>query len=120
MMRSILFLFVFSLVLTLLGGCATHSDFTAISGKNVNISNMKIDKSQSKGTTSGEDCSHIISFIPVGSLNPTVDEAVDRALEAKRADILLDASLDFHTFYIPLIYGQTCWKVEGTAYETYK
>lgn len=101
-----------------LSGCATRSDFTAISSKNVNVSNMKLDRTKSKGRTSGEDCTHIIIFIPTGG-PPTIDEALDRALEAKGASVLLDAVVNFNSFYIPYIYGQSCWKVEGDAYDTY-
>lgn len=100
-------------------GCATRSDFTAISSKNVNVSNMKLDRAKSKGKTVGEDCQHIVILIPTGG-PPTIDEAIDRALEAKNASVLLDAVVDFNSFYIPYIYGQTCWKVEGDAYDTYQ
>ncbi len=103
----------------LISGCATRSDFTAISGKNVNLSSIKVDKSQAKGRTSGEDCLHIVIFIPTGG-PPTLDEALDRALEAKQANLLVDAVVNHHWFYIPYIYGQECWKAEGVAYDTYK
>ena len=101
-----------------LASCATRSDFTAISGKNVNLSNLKVDRSMAKGRTSGEDCLHIVIFIPTGG-PPTLDEALDKALESKQADLLLDAVVRHHWFYIPYIYGQECWKAEGVAYDTF-
>ena len=100
-------------------GCSVRSDFTALSSKNVNLSDIKVNKSLSKGSTQGSDCLHIITFIPTGG-PPSLDEAIDKALEAKQSDILLDAVVDHDWFYIPYIYGQECWKVRGTAYETYK
>lgn len=103
---------------TALSGCATRSDFTAISSKNVNLSNIKIDHSKTKGKTTGEDCQHTILFIPTSGA-PTLDEALDKALEAKQANLLLDAVVKWHTFGA-LIYSQTCWNVEGDAYDTYK
>jgi len=110
----------FSLLLVILmQGCASRSDLTAISSKNVNLSDVRIDHSKAKGRTSGEDCTHIILFIPTGG-PPTLDEAIDRALEAKQANLLLDAVVSWHAFYIPLIYGQHCWKAEGEAYDTYE
>ncbi len=119
-MNRILRLVLWStLPLAMLASCATRSDFTAISGKNVNLANMKIDKSMAKGRTSGEDCTHIIIFIPTGG-PATLDEALDRALEAKQANLLMDAVVRYHWFYIPYIYGQECWKAEGVAYDTYK
>ena len=105
--------------LLLISGCASRSDFTAISGKNVNLSTLKIDPKKNKGRTQGEDCQRIIIFIPTSG-PPTLDEALDRALEAKRANLMLDAVVDWHSFYIPYIYGETCWKVEGDAYDTYE
>jgi hypothetical protein len=119
MKRLLLFIAGTSIVIGTLAGCATRSDFTAISGKNLNLANIKVDKSMSKGRTSGEDCTHIIIFIPTGG-PATIDEALDRALEPKQANLLLDAVVRYHWFYIPYIYGQECWKAEGVAYDTFK
>ena len=71
------------------------------------------------GRSNGEDCQNIIFFIPTGG-PPNLKEALDKALELKKANLLLDAVVRWNSFYIPLIYGQTCWKVEGDAYDTYK
>jgi len=102
-----------------LSGCASRSDFTAISSKNVNLSNIQINHSKTKGKTAGEDCQHRIIFIPTSG-PPTLDEALDKALEARQSNLLLDAVVRWHSFAIPLIYGQTCWSVEGDAYDSYK
>lgn len=102
-----------------MAACATRSDFTAISGKNVNLSNIKVDRKLAKGNTSGEDCQHIIFFIPTGG-PATLDEALDSALEAKQSNLMLDAVVKHNWFYIPYIYGQNCWQVEGVAYDTFK
>ena len=102
-----------------LSGCASRSDFTAISSKNVNLSNASIDPNSAKGRTSGENCQQIIILFPVGG-PATLDEALDQALEAKNANLLLDAVVDWNFFFIPYIYGQECWKVEGDAYDTYE
>ncbi len=118
-MKRLVLIVGIGIVLGTLTGCATRSDFTAISGKNVNLSNIKVDKSMSKGRASGEDCTHTIIIFPTGG-PPTLDEALDRALEPKQANLLLDAVVRFHWFYIPLIYGQQCWKAEGVVYDTFK
>lgn len=104
--------------LGLLAGCATRSDFTAISGKNVNLSDIKVNKSMQKGRTTGEDCQHVILIIPTSG-PPTLDEALDRALEPKQANLLLDAVVK-HSWFSILVYAQDCWKVEGVAYDTFK
>ena len=108
-----------ALLMPLLGACASRSDFTAISGKNVNLSNIHLDRSEAKGRVHGEDCMDIIIIIPTGG-PPTLDEALDRALEEKQANVLLDAVVEYSSFYIPYIYGRQCWKVEGEAYDTYQ
>ena len=108
-----------SIFLVVLSGCATRSDFTAISSKNVNLSDVRIDRDKMKGRVSGEDCQHIIILFPTSG-PPTLDEALDRALEARRANILLDAVVTWNSFYIPYIYGKTCWEVEGNAYDSYR
>jgi hypothetical protein len=106
-------------VLAILAGCSVRADLTAVSSKNVNLADVRIDRSKSKGRTTGEDCTHIISFIPTGG-PPTLDEALDRALESRQANLLLDAVVTFQSFYIPYIYGKTCWKAEGDAYDSYQ
>jgi len=100
-------------------GCTMHSDFTALSSKNVNLTGIAIKKENSKGISSGKDCQHIISFIPTSG-PPTLDEAIDRALEPMRANLMLDAQVDWVSFYIPYVYGQTCWKVKGEVYDSYE
>lgn len=108
-----------TLTLGLLPACATRSDFTAISSKNVNLSGVKLDKSQSQGQVIGVDCQHTVIFFPTCG-PPNLKEALDRALDPTHSNLLVDAVIRFHTFYIPFIYGQTCWKAEGVAYDTYK
>jgi hypothetical protein len=107
-----------ALLLAVTPGCASRSDLTAVSSKNVNLSNIRIDREKSKGRTQGEDCQNIILFIPTSGL-PTLDEAIDRALEKKRANVLLDAVVNWHSYWA-ILFGQTCWKVEGDAYDTYE
>lgn len=111
--------FCLCLFVVVLSGCATRSDFTAISSKNVNLSEIQIDRSRLKGRAEGEDCQHIIILFPTSG-QATLDEALDKALEPKRANLLLDAVVNWNSFYIPYIYGQTCWRVEGDAYDTYE
>jgi hypothetical protein len=105
--------------LLMLSGCAVRSDFTAMSGKNVNLASISIDRKASLGKAAAEDCQHIIILIPTSG-PPTLDEALDKALESKNSNLLLDAVVRHEWFYIPYIYGKECWKVEGTAYDTYK
>jgi hypothetical protein len=99
-------------------GCSVRSDLTAVSSKNVNLANVRIDRSKSKGRVKGADCPHIIVLIPTGG-PPTLDEALDRALEPAGANVLVDAVTTFESWYIPYVYGRSCWTAEGDAYDTY-
>lgn len=100
-------------------GCATRSDFSAISSKNINISNLELKKQDSLGKVSGEDCKHIIVFFPT-KVAPSIEEALDNAFSVNGGNILLDATAKYHNFYIPYLYGQECWNITGEAYDTYK
>jgi hypothetical protein len=99
-------------------GCAVQNHFTALASKNVNLDNMKIDKAASKGVVTGEDCQHIVIFFPTSG-PPTLEEAADKAVEPVGAQLIVDASTNFYWFYLPLIYGATCWSVSGEAYDTF-
>lgn len=100
-------------------GCAVHSDLSAISSKNINLDEMRVDRAKSKGHVTGQDCTHIIAIFPTGGA-PILEEAVDRAVESAGANLLTDVSVDYHWFYLPLIYGQYCWTVAGDAHDTFK
>ncbi|MGZ8137312.1 MAG: hypothetical protein ACXW1W_11815 [Methylococcaceae bacterium] len=110
---------VFSVIaMIMLSGCATRSDFTALSAKNISLTNLKVKREMVKGNTSGEHCQHTVIFFPLSG-PATLDEALDRALEPHHANLLLNAVVKHNWFYIPFIYGQNCWKVNGVAYDTY-
>ena len=110
---------IFGVLLSLLSGCATRSDLTAISSKNVNLQSLSLDPANAKGRVSGRDCQHIVILFPTGG-PATIDEAIDRALESANANILTDAVVNWSFFYIPYIYGRTCWRAEGDAYDTFE
>lgn len=62
--------------------------------------------------TVGIDKIHIVSFIPTGI--PNVKEAMDNAIESKPGGVaLVDGVITRRSFYIPLIYGQDWYEVEG-------
>lgn len=104
-------------VCILAAACTVRSDFTAISSKNVNLSNIEIDPSKSLGRVSGEDCQQRILGIPTSGY-PTIDEAIDQALEPSGANLLTDAVVEFEDMAIPF-FRKICWRVEGDAYDTF-
>lgn len=105
--------FVLGLMGLICAGCTTRIvDFTAISTKNVDWSKAST-FTRSPARTKGEDTVHIIIFIPTGS--PNMKEAVDRAIESKPGGVALVDGVVYSKFWwIPYIYGQVSYVVEGT------
>ncbi len=105
-------IFAISLLsLFLLSGCVTRlTDFTAISTKNLNIDVKK------EGRVEGKDCANLLlGLIPVtGTFVPNLKEAIDDALEKGKGDVLIDGVVYHKVIFIPLVFTQSCYKVEGT------
>lgn len=96
-----------------LSGCmARIMDFTLLSTKNVNIPGERGARVQ------GEDIANIIIVIPTGQ--PNIKTAVDRAIENGHGDMLADAVISMKSWYIPYIFGQQGFVVEGTIVDTSK
>lgn len=96
-----------------LSACTTRlTDFTIISTKNVEYSKMS-DYKRGEHRVEGVDMKHIIFFIPTGT--PNVKEAIDRAIESVPGGVALVDGVVYHTgWWIPYIYGQISYTVEGT------
>lgn len=98
----------------LLLGCTTRvGDLTVGSTKNLPFEFKEVRKA-----VQGRDCFQMILFIPLGTLNPTYDGAIDDALASvPEADALVDAV--FHQdSLVTLIYNRGCVRVSGTAVRT--
>ncbi len=100
-------------------------DFTIISTKNVDLT-RGASFERGKSRIDGEDKIHIILFIPTGT--PSIKEAIDNAIESIPGCVaLLDGVVYAKSWWIPYIYGQSKYLVEGTplidpklVYENYK
>jgi hypothetical protein len=102
------------LVLTFsLIGCATRLvDFTIISTKNIDLA-RGADFHRGTSRVEGKDKASIIIFIPTGT--PNIKEAIDRAIESVPGAIaLLDGVVTAKGWWIPYIYGESAYVVEGT------
>lgn len=113
MKKAALFSLVFAMML-LSSGCTQRlTDFTVISTKNVPIGGYDQTKLV-KGTTrvKGEDCAHMILFIPTGT--PNMKEAIDRAIESTPGAIGLVDGVVKSSFWYALLYGKNKYIVEGT------
>lgn len=95
-----------------LSGCVQRvGDFTVASTKNMDIkrSTHRIDESK---RVSDRDIAHIIIFIPTGM--PNMKEAMDKAIEQSPGAVgLSDVTVKIGNWYIPFIYGQQYYEVEG-------
>lgn len=103
-------------VVLLTSGCSIRDSFTVASTKLVRLDQFELDKANKTKNVQGEDTAHIIIFVPTGS--PNLKTAMDRALEKGNGDVMTDVVIESSFFYIPYIYGQTSWKVNGDVIKT--
>lgn len=101
------------LCVVILSGCVTRlADFTLISTKNIDLTRgASFKRAQSRVT--GQDIVSIIIIIPTGV--PNMKTAIDKAIESVPGAIaLVDGVLSQKVWYIPYIFGQSGYVVEGT------
>ena len=87
-------------------------DFTVVSSKNIDLSHAA---SFERGGVrqSGVDKVHIIIFVPTGTIN--LKEALDVAIEKTPGCVaLVDGVIRSKYWWIPFIYGQSSYTIEGT------
>jgi hypothetical protein len=103
-------------VVVSLSGCTTRiGDLTVGSTKN-----LPHDFNVIKKDVEGKDCFQMILFIPLGTLNPTYDGAIDAALDSiPEADSLVDATFHQDTLFT-LLYNRGCIRVTGDAVRTHQ
>lgn len=87
-------------------------DFTIISTKNIDLS-KSAGWQKGKTRAQGNDKVHIIVFIPTGL--PDMKNAIDKAIEKIPGCVaLLDGVVYSKYWWVPYIYGQSSYVVEGT------
>ena len=103
----------FALAACLIAGCTQRiGDFTVASTKNMDVTDNSHTIITGNRVT-GKDVAHIILFFPTGI--PDMKEAMDNAIEKSPGAVgLSDVTIKLGNFYIPLIYGQQWYEVEGT------
>ena len=79
------------------------------------MGNVIIDENENRGRTQGEHCQYTILVFTIGEPSD-LEKALDMALLAKRANVLVNAVVRWRFVWIPLIYTQECWLAEGDAY----
>jgi hypothetical protein len=118
MNKTIVFFTLSILLYLCCTGCAVrHGDFTVLSNKLIRVSEFELDKTNRTKNVAGQQVQHIIIFIPTSG-PPTLEGAIDDALEKGGGDVMTDAVVSSWGWYIPYIYGQFGWKVEGDVIKT--
>jgi hypothetical protein len=102
------------LTIATLSGCTTRvGSFTFASTKNLGVAYAPL-----QTRVDGEDCVTLILFIPLGTLNPNVQDAVDRAVEkVPNGDMMTNVTLN-EDFLFTLIYNRRCVRVTGDVVNT--
>jgi hypothetical protein len=105
---------VLFLSIAMLSGCTTRiGAFTFTSTKNLGVAYAPLQTS-----VEGEDCVTLIVFIPIGTLNPNIQDAVDRAVEkVPNGDMMTNVTLSEELLFT-LIYNRVCVKVNGDVVNT--
>ena len=98
--------------LMLVTGCVHRiGDFTVASSKNMDIKRTTYRVDESERLTA-QDTSHIILFIPTGQ--PNMEEAMDNAIEQRAGAVgLSNVTVKSGFWWIPYIYGQSWFEIEG-------
>ncbi len=108
-MKYRLFIIFLTIVMT---GCVQRiGDFTVASTKNMDIKRTlhRVDESE---RLTGIDKKHIILFIPTGQ--PNMKEAMDNAIEKRTGAVgLSNVTVKHSLWWIPYIYGQSYFEIEG-------
>lgn len=106
-----------SALLTSAGCTIRHGDFTVLSNKILRLSEFELDQAERKKGIVGRDVQRVIIFIPTSG-PPTLEGAVDDALEKGGGDVMTDAVIKQWGYYIPYIYGESGWEVSGDVVKT--
>lgn len=107
---ALLFLAVVLVAPLFLAGCSTRlGDFTIVSTKNYERSL----EYRNVGRMEGKDMALVIIGIPTGA--PTIEDAVDDAIEAGGGVYLTNAVIRYSAWNVILV-GQMGYKVEGDVY----
>ena len=113
MAKKFMFFTIVLLLSVSVMGCATRLvDFTIISTKNIDLA-RGADFKRGPSRVQGQDTVHIIIIIPTGT--PNIKTAIDRAIQSVPGAVaLLDGVVTAKGWWIPYIYGQSSYVVEGT------
>ena len=101
-------------------GCVTyHGQYSVLSNRVLDLKDFDPVRALEKRVYAegSSERRHIASF-PNRHTFPTLDEAIDKALEEGGGDMILNAQVLHWHWDIPMIYGSSGWKVVGDVINT--
>lgn len=92
-------------------GCAQRlGSLTLMSTKNLPLTPKPLAQK-----VQGEDCVHQVLFIPIGSLNPNLQDAIDKAIaQVPGGNAMTDLSIHEDILFLE-IYNRICLRVDGNV-----
>lgn len=98
-------------------GCALetvpHGRFAALTTRAAPALGYQIDEASRTRDVEAVVLSQHFLWVPTRTDPPTLEEAVERALQRGNGDLMVDVEVDRLFFAVPLIYGQEGWRVRG-------
>jgi hypothetical protein len=95
-------------------GCATeHLRFAALSSEPVPTLGYPKERLRRVTNVSATVSSQLVLWIPTNTRTPTLQDAVDAALERGAGKLMVDAEVTHWWILVPFLYGQEGWTVQG-------
>ncbi|MCM1324429.1 MAG: hypothetical protein NC218_09900 [Acetobacter sp.] len=110
-------LFSLFVIIYLSGCCYNFGHFTILSNRMIDTQNIKNENIKKQYNIEGRDVGHTIVFMRTKS-NPNLNDALNDALKKSQTDLMVDVEVKVWYWFIPYLYSQTGWKVQGTAIKT--
>jgi hypothetical protein len=103
-----------TVALASLTGCyTTHARFEAISTQQVPVVGYQLEGARRTPDVVAEVMTQTILWIPTNTRSPTLQDAVDAALQRGGGNVIVDAEVEHWWVFVPFVYGQEGWRVRG-------
>jgi hypothetical protein len=113
-MKKVLSVVLFAGMLGGFAGCATQlATMTIASTKKIDTNDIQLEKV--KANVTGKDVRFQIFIFTNGI--PTINGALQNALDISDADIMRDITISRMDWFIPIIYSESSYRVTGDAYK---
>ncbi len=94
-------------------GCVTHSHFEALSTERVPFLGYNLEGARRVPDVTSEVRTQTIFWIPTNTKSPTLQDAIDGALQRGGGNVMVDVDVEHWWVFVPFIYGQEVWRVRG-------